>query len=105
MVLITVDLSITDWRLSMTAQVQATMNLVYKANVTDGLFHEHWLVKDGSPTGSTFSSFPDWNWYLDRLDLLSDHFTIGANADSGYEYLLKQWLLSGDIQARDQCMC
>jgi hypothetical protein len=32
------------------------MDLVYKANVTDGLFHEHWLVKDGSPTGSTFLS-------------------------------------------------
>ena len=24
-------------------------------------------------------------------------------ADSGYEYLLKQWLLSGDMQAREQC--
>jgi len=48
-----------------------------------------------------------------RIDALSQsriltvvipaHFTIGATADSGYEYLLKQWLLSGDVQARDQC--
>ncbi|KDR73258.1 hypothetical protein GALMADRAFT_72667 [Galerina marginata CBS 339.88] len=63
-------------------RVQTAMNVFYKANVKDGLFHEHWRVKDGAPTGA--------------------HFTIGANADSGYEYLLKQWLLSGDKQARDQ---
>jgi len=41
-------------------------------------------MKDGTPTGA--------------------HFTIGATADSGYEYLLKQWLLSGDVQAREQYM-
>lgn len=31
------------------------------------------------------------------------HHTIGAAADSGYEYFLKQWLLMGDARARDQC--
>jgi len=37
-----------------------------------------------------------------RLDSVS----VGAFADSGYEYLLKQWLLSGrtDTKARDLCM-
>lgn len=79
------------------------MDLVYKANVTDGLFHEHWLVKDGSPTGSML--LPFWVYLAAQCKPPSAHFTIGANADSGYEYLLKQWLLSGDIQARDQCMC
>ncbi|KAF8154971.1 glycoside hydrolase family 47 protein [Crassisporium funariophilum] len=63
-------------------RVQTAMNLFYKADVKDGLFHENWLMKDGTPTGA--------------------HFTIGANADSGYEYMLKQWLQSGDPQAREQ---
>ncbi len=32
--------------------------------------------------------------------------SVGAFADSGYEYMLKQWLLSGrtDTKARDLCM-
>lgn len=53
----TIKLPVTDSRRPLSPQVQATMDLVYKANVTDGLFHEHWLVKDGSPTGSTFLYF------------------------------------------------
>ncbi|CAA7263605.1 unnamed protein product [Cyclocybe aegerita] len=63
-------------------KVQKAMNYFYKADVKDGLFNDNWFIKDGTPTGS--------------------HFTIGATADSGYEYLLKQWLLSGDTKARDQ---
>ena len=42
------------------------------------------------------------------FDLMSfaglDHITAGAAVDSGYEYILKQYLLTGDIKARDQCM-
>jgi mannosyl-oligosaccharide alpha-1,2-mannosidase len=32
--------------------------------------------------------------------------SVGAYADSAYEYMLKQWLLSGrtDTRARDLCM-
>ena len=32
--------------------------------------------------------------------------SVGAYADSAYEYFLKQWLLSGrtDTKARDLCM-
>ncbi|KAF4610263.1 hypothetical protein D9613_010302 [Agrocybe pediades] len=63
-------------------RVQAAMDVFYRANVPDGLFHENWSFKDGKPTGS--------------------HFTIGANADSGYEYMIKQWLQSGDVKAKDQ---
>lgn len=29
--------------------------------------------------------------------------TVGAGSDSGYEYLLKQWILTGDMRARKQC--
>ena len=37
------------------------------------------------------------------LLLWIDHFTIGPPSDSGYEYLLKQWIQSGDPKARQQC--
>jgi len=46
--------------------------IFYRADVTDGLFHDKWLMKDGKPH--------------------SQHFTIGAITDSDYEYLLKQWI-------------
>jgi hypothetical protein len=32
------------------------------------------------------------------------HLSAGAGVDSGYEYILKQYLLTGDIKARDQCV-
>ncbi|KAF9043367.1 glycoside hydrolase [Panaeolus papilionaceus] len=63
-------------------RVQNAMQVFYRADVKDGLFHDNWDFHNGNPQGA--------------------HFTIGATADSGYEYLLKQWLLSGDVQARDQ---
>lgn len=39
-----------------------------------------------------------------NTDILDDH-SVGAFADSGYEYLLKQWLMSGQSEpkARDLC--
>jgi mannosyl-oligosaccharide alpha-1,2-mannosidase len=38
--------------------------------------------------------------------VISDHNSVGAFADSAYEYLLKQWLLTGNSEpkARDLCM-
>jgi len=62
--------------------VENVMDIFYQANVTDGLFHEKWTVEDGAPWGN--------------------HFTIGPPSDSGYEYLLKQWIQSGDPKAREQ---
>ncbi|EJD49376.1 seven-hairpin glycosidase [Auricularia subglabra TFB-10046 SS5] len=35
------------------------------------------------------------NWYIDSGDQQGGHYTIGALSDSAYEYLLKQYLLSG----------
>jgi len=63
-------------------KVEKAMDVFYRANVKDGLFHDEWSMKDGTPHG--------------------EHFTIGATADSGYEYLLKQWIQSGDPKARQQ---
>lgn len=37
------------------------------------------------------------------LTEISAHFTVGATSDSGYEYFLKQWIMTGDEQAKEQC--
>ena len=37
-------------------------------------------------------------------ELFAAHYSVGASADSGYEYLLKQFLLTGDKRALSQCM-
>lgn len=41
-----------------------------------------------------------------RADGITEKVSVGAFADSAYEYMLKQWLLSGrtDTKARDLCM-
>ncbi|PFH46692.1 glycoside hydrolase family 47 protein [Amanita thiersii Skay4041] len=62
-------------------KVENIMSIIYASNSTDGLFAERWMGS-GLPIGS--------------------HITAGAGVDSGYEYLLKQWLLSGDVRAREQ---
>ncbi|KAF8622486.1 hypothetical protein AX15_006976, partial [Amanita polypyramis BW_CC] len=63
-------------------KVENVMSTVYRANITDGLFPEYWSAHTGEPIGA--------------------HLTAGAPVDSGYEYLLKQYLLFGDTKARDQ---
>ncbi|KAF8628835.1 hypothetical protein AX17_005895 [Amanita inopinata Kibby_2008] len=62
-------------------KVENVMSVIYKADVNEGLFPELWNAR-GEPSGT--------------------HFTAGSGADSGYEYLLKQYLLTGDVHARDQ---
>ncbi|KAF8066473.1 glycoside hydrolase [Lyophyllum atratum] len=63
------------------AAVDNIMNRMYDANVEDGLFPLTWS-QNGRP--------------------LDEHFSVGASADSGYEYLLKQYLLSNDTKALTQ---
>ncbi|KAF8186288.1 glycoside hydrolase family 47 protein [Pholiota molesta] len=62
--------------------VQRAMEVFYKEDPSNGLFAERYNTADGTPA--------------------STHYTIGATSDSGYEYFLKQYILTGDIQARDQ---
>jgi mannosyl-oligosaccharide alpha-1,2-mannosidase len=78
------------------------MDVFYRANVTDGLFHEEWSIEYGTPSGSKF--IHELKIRL-KPHLFSpvEHFTIGPPSDSGYEYLLKQWIQSGDPKARQQC--
>ncbi|KAI9453041.1 seven-hairpin glycosidase [Lactarius psammicola] len=65
--------------------VENVMDIMYKANVTSTgeLFPMSWSMKDGLPLDRTVS--------------------VGASADSAYEYMLKQWLLTArtDTKARD----
>ncbi|KAF8644216.1 hypothetical protein AX16_008620 [Volvariella volvacea WC 439] len=63
-------------------KVERVMELMYDAQLKlDGLFPDNWS-SNGMPIGA--------------------HLTIGAAADSGYEYFLKQWILTGDAKARKQ---
>ncbi|KAI0306131.1 glycoside hydrolase [Multifurca ochricompacta] len=68
--------------------VEKVMEIMYTANLsrTEDLFPTTWSTKSGLPSSSKVS--------------------VGAFADSAYEYMLKQWLLTGrtDTKARDLCM-
>ncbi|KAG5644461.1 hypothetical protein DXG03_008361 [Asterophora parasitica] len=64
--------------------VNNVMDVIYATNAPDGLFALTWS-KEGRPR----------NGHL-------EHFSVGASADSGYEYLLKQYLLTEDTKALDQ---
>ncbi|KAI0060718.1 seven-hairpin glycosidase [Artomyces pyxidatus] len=72
-------------RKSYYTKVQDIMTLMYAANLTStqGLFPTLWDTAHGTPRTTSVS--------------------VGAFADSAYEYMLKQWLLTGrtDAQARD----
>ncbi|KAH9059107.1 seven-hairpin glycosidase [Lactarius vividus] len=65
--------------------VERIMDVMYEANVTftGELFPVLWSLKNGTPISRTVS--------------------VGSSADSAYEYMLKQWLLTGrtDTKARD----
>ncbi|KAH9475723.1 Endoplasmic reticulum mannosyl-oligosaccharide 1,2-alpha-mannosidase [Psilocybe cubensis] len=64
-------------------KVQAVMEIFYNAsNATNGLFVDQWFGSTGLPSGN--------------------HITVGGGSDSGYEYFLKQWVMSGDEKARTQ---
>jgi mannosyl-oligosaccharide alpha-1,2-mannosidase len=78
------------------------MDVFYRANETDGLFHEQWFIEDGTPSGSKFIHELEIR-FKPHLFFPVGHFTIGPPTDSGYEYLLKQWIQSGDPKARQQC--
>lgn len=51
----------------------------------DGLYPLKFGIADGTPS--------------------SDRFSVGAQADSAYEYFLKQWLLTGKTERRFLDMC
>lgn len=76
------------------------MDILYNANGPGGLFTDNWLIKDGSPVGRAHIISIS---HSQQLIAFLEHYTIGATADSGYEYLLKQWIQSGDLKALNQC--
>ena len=85
--------------------VEKVMNIVYKTNVTstEELFPSLWSRLDGSPVDRMSRTFPIKPGYL--LMQYLGTVSAGSYADSAYEYMLKQWLLTGrtDTKARDLC--
>ncbi|TFK66959.1 glycoside hydrolase family 47 protein [Pluteus cervinus] len=62
-------------------KVERIMEFMYATNSTEGLFAEKWLLNGQQ---------------------VPVHVGVGGGMDSGYEYLLKQWLLNGDTKAKAQ---
>ena len=83
-------------------QVQKVEELFYKADPEDGLFSLTYSRTDGSPASSKLFFIDSWK-SLNISRLFPEFLTAGSMADSGYEYFLKQWILTGDVQARNQC--
>ncbi|GAW02036.1 glycoside hydrolase family 47 protein [Lentinula edodes] len=61
-------------------KAERCMQLMYEANVTDGIFPTQWNTKTGAPSNNKFS--------------------VGAFADSAHEYLLKQWLMTSRSETK-----
>ena len=84
---------------------EKVMEVVYKTNLTSTgeLLPASWSTEKGLPVGRMSCSFPTQPaWSLTQS---LGKVSVGASADSAYEYMLKQWLLTGrtDAKARDIC--
>ena len=79
------------------------MEVFYNPIVTDGLFQNEWIMKDGTPHGRKFCHESK---HLNGERSLSfrhlDQIFDWRQSCSGYEHLLKQWIQSGDPKARQQ---
>ncbi len=85
--------------------VEKVMDIMYKANITSTgeLFPMSWSMQDGLPVGRMSVTFSDLASLV--ADAVLGTVSVGASADSAYEYMIKQWLLTGrtDTKARDLC--
>ncbi|KZV97787.1 seven-hairpin glycosidase [Exidia glandulosa HHB12029] len=61
-------------------KVEHVMDIMEQSQNKNGLWHSEWSTDDGTQ--------------------VNNHFTVAAEADSAYEYLLKQYLLSGKTESR-----
>lgn len=80
------------------------MQKMYNATLPiEGLFPSRWDFQSGAPANSKFSG--SFNFLSVLMPDLPEHYSVGAFADSAYEYMLKQWLLSGrsEPQALELC--
>lgn len=66
-------------------QVDRLTDFLHSQTEHNGLFALHFGISNGLPTG--------------------DRYSVGAQADSAYEYLLKQWLMTGKTEGRFLDMC
>ena len=85
--------------------VENVMEIMYATNLTHygDLFPAMWSIDTGLPHSGMS---PSLDLLGVRTNGLTELVSVGAFADSAYEYMLKQWLLSGrtDTKARDLCM-
>ncbi|KAJ7089860.1 glycoside hydrolase [Mycena belliarum] len=63
-------------------KTEKVMEIMYNANISE--FPSQWDASTGKPTNT--------------------HFSVGAYADSAHEYLLKQWLLTGQSEPKTKAL-
>jgi hypothetical protein len=82
------------------------MEIMYNTTAPNGLFPTKWDVELGTPTNSTPFFALDFELCVKADHNTSEDYSVGAFADSAYEYLLKQWLMTGKTEpkSRDLCM-
>jgi mannosyl-oligosaccharide alpha-1,2-mannosidase len=83
------------------------MVVFYEANVTNDLFHDEWSMEDGKPHGRKFLPTNHTIFQKSQLSFFFFLRTFPSHnwgyGHSSYEYLLKKWVQSGDLKARQQC--
>ena len=84
-------------------RVERIMDLMNDAELEEDRFPTKWLVTTGKPAnGMTHSS----SLTVQEAHFPSiDQFSVGAFADSAHEYLLKQYLLSGQTEPKALDLC
>lgn len=79
------------------------MDIMAKYPTTNGLYPTVWSVNGARPANRMFQI----NLVCARCNgsTLVDKFSVGAFADSGYEYMLKQYLLTAKSEPKVRDMC
>ena len=85
------------WLAKVTGRAEYHEKVRLPFNATDGLFVHRWF-DNGAPLGGMLFFV-----FLISSQLTNPtHFIVRATADSGYEYFLKQYLLTGDQRTKTQ---
>lgn len=78
------------------------MKLMYKFNISNGLFPTQWNIENGNPNNGRLIPLSSHKLVA---EIFSAHYSVGAYADSAHEYLLKQYLLTARSEPQTLELC
>lgn len=80
------------------------MDVLYQTTPQYGLFSEQYNTDTGKPLECKQTLIKSlWSVAVRHMTIPIATLSVGGCVDSGYEYLLKQWLQTGDEKAKKQC--